>query len=856
MSFQIRPLKEFLVRPALPAAIQRLSELAVNLLWSWDHNMRAVFRRLEPTVWKASNHNPIVMLGQVPQGALERAAAEPRFLAIYRRACETHDAYLAAQPAPSRMLVAYFSMEYGMVDCMPIYSGGLGVLSGDHLKASSDAALPLVGVGLLYQKGYFQQSLGPDGWQYERTPVNDFYSLPVTPEVRPDGSELLIEVMLAGTPVFLKVWRIDVGRVKLYLLDSNIPQNAALEHREITNQLYGGDRHTRMRQEIALGIGGLRALKAVGVQPTVYHMNEGHSAFLALERIRLLMAEHQLSFDEALEASRSNNVFTTHTSVPAGIDLFDSGMMYEYFESYCRDSGIGFDDLLALGRREPHDSQEPFSMAICAFKTSSYRNAVSRLHRRVSQQMWEGLWPKLPVWEVPITSITNGVHLPTWINADLAGVYDQYLQPDWREGHADPSVWNQIAEIPAAELWEAHRRRKRRLVAFVRDRAAHSAIVRNAPAAEVKRLQEVLDPEALTIGFARRFATYKRATLLYRDIERLREILMNSRMPVQIVVAGKAHPLDVPGKNLIKEIVRFSHEAGLSQHIVFVEDYGMQVARELVQGVDIWLNTPRRGEEACGTSGMKAGLNGVLNLSILDGWFDEAAEESGGWAIGDREPYSPDLDDLHAASIYSLLESEIVPMFYEGREQGVPGEWMARVKQSLRYLSTNFNCQRMVGEYKSQLYDWAHRGFETAVENNFAGPRERVQWQREVTERWPAVNFVESGVGPEPSVLTGSPLPMRASLDLAGLKPEDVRVEAVVGKVGVDGELQDTQVLTLAPVDGPFGEHRSIFMFGRDFAPFMTGRLGYSVRVSPNHCDDPLNRPCNALLKWAGEDDR
>ncbi|MBZ5605247.1 MAG: alpha-glucan family phosphorylase, partial [Acidobacteriia bacterium] len=610
MSFQIRPLKEFLVRPALPAALQRLSEIGINLLWSWDHNVRALFRRLDPVIWKESNHNPVVMLGRVPQQTLERAAADPRFLALYRRACETLDAYLAMRPK-AQMLVAYFSMEYGLLDCMPIYSGGLGVLSGDHLKASSDAMLPLIGIGLLYQKGYLRQSLGPDGWQQERTPVNDFYSLPVTPETRADGTELLVSVTLAGTEVFLKVWRIDVGRVKLFLLDTNIPQNAP-EFREITNQLYGGDRHTRIRQEIVLGIGGLRALKEVGLQPTVYHMNEGHSAFLALERIRLFIAEQKLSFEEALEAARCNNIFTTHTSVPAGLDLFDPAMMYTYFQDYCNQVGIPFEQLLTLGRREPNDSQEPFSMAVAAIKTSSYRNAVSRLHRRVSQQMWEGLWPKLPVWEVPITSITNGVHLTSWINGDLAGIYDQYLQPDWREGHNEASVWDQIGEIPDAELWEAHRRRKRRLIAFVREHAAAIAAERNASAAEIRRLQEVLDPEALTIGFGRRFATYKRATLIFRDLDRLRKILTNTRMPVQIIVSGKAHPLDIPGKTLIREIVQYSRAEELVGRVVFVEDYGIHVARELVQGVDIWLNTPRRGEEACGTSGMKGGINGVL----------------------------------------------------------------------------------------------------------------------------------------------------------------------------------------------------------------------------------------------------
>jgi starch phosphorylase len=853
MSFQIHPLKQFMVRPALPAALQRMPEIALNLHWSWNHSLRSLFRRLDPVIWKASNHNPIVMLGRVSQATLERAAADPRYLALYRRAVETHDAYMASVSSqPSGMMIAYFSMEYGLLDCMPIYSGGLGVLSGDHLKASSDANLPLTGVGLLYQNGYFSQSIDPDGWQKERTPVNDFYSLPVSPVQRADGSEMLVNVMLQGTQVFLKVWRIDVGRVKLYLLDSNIPQNPNAEHRAITAQLYGGDLHTRMRQEIALGIGGLRALEELGIRPTVYHMNEGHSALLAVERIRRLMGDQQMSFEEALDASRTSNIFTTHTSVPAGIDIFHPGIMHEYFQDYCRDSGITFDQLLSLGRNRQGDGQEPFSMAIAAFKTSAYRNAVSRIHRHVSQLMWQNLWPKLPVWEVPITSVTNGVHLPTWINGDLAGIYDQNLQPDWREGHADPSIWDQIEEIPAAEIWEARRRRKRRLIAFVRDRAAQRATERNAPASEVRRLQEVLDPDVLTIGFARRFATYKRATLLFRDLARLKRILCNPRMPVQVLIAGKAHPLDIPGKTLIRDIVQFSQDPELAKRVVFVEDYGLQVAREMVQGVDVWLNTPRRGEEACGTSGMKAGINGTLNFSILDGWFDEAVEESGGWCIGDRDPYSVDRDDAHAAGIYAALESEIVPMFYDGREQGVPVEWMRRVKQSLKSVSAHFNCQRMVMEYATQLYEPAHLGYEGVCREGFAYSREHVRWHHGVTEQWPAVKFVDVGIGAE-TVSAGSSVPMRATLDLAGLTPSDVRVEAVVGRVGANGELEDTQVLTLAPVVPNGLQQGGVFMFVRDFAPFTTGRLGYAVRVSPNHCDDPLNRPCNALLKWAGE---
>ncbi len=848
MPFQIQPLKEFLVRPALPPAISRMNELAYNLLWSWDHTIRSLFRRLDPALWKSSGHNPVVMLGRLPQATLERAASDPRYLGLYRRACERYDLYLTPGPASEEpKLVAYFSMEYGIAECMPIYSGGLGVLSGDHLKGSSDAEIPLVAVGLLYQKGYLQQSLNPDGWQQERNPVNDFYTLPVKPVVGPNGGDVIVEVMLPGGKLYIKVWYIAVGRVKLYLLDTNIPENDRIEHREITDQLYGGDIHNRMRQEIVLGIGGLRALEAVNLNPTAYHMNEGHSAFLAIERMRLLIQTQGLNFEEAFDACRTNNVFTTHTSVPAGIDLFDSGMMHDYFSEYCREAGIPFDQFMSLGRKDAFDQQERFSMAILAIKASAFRNAVSCLHRLVSQEMWSGLWPKLPVWEVPITSVTNGVHLPTWLNGDQAQLYDQYLQPDWREGYPDPKIWDLVQDIPSRELWEAHRKRKRNLISYVREHVVASAVNRKASAAEQRRLADVLDPDAFTIGFARRFATYKRATLLFRDVARLKKILTNSDRPVQIVIAGKAHPKDQPGKMFIREIVQLSRDPEISQHIVFLEDYGIQVARELVQGVDLWLNNPQRGEEACGTSGMKAGINGVLNLSILDGWFDEAYEISGGWAIGDREEYSEDQDEIHARAIYSILENEIVPMFYDTRgEEGVPEDWLRRMKQSLMYLSPQFNSQRMVGEYMSQLYEPAHLGFVEISQRGFAPAREKALWNKQVYGAWDRVNFVELGPGPDATVLSGRPIPMRAVVDLAGLGPKDVRVEAVIGRVGVNGQLEETQVMTLVA-----GEQQgSAYVFSRDFVPHQTGRLGYSLRVSPNHYDDPLTRPCHSLLKW------
>jgi starch phosphorylase len=663
--------------------------------------------------------------------------------------------------------------------------------------------------------------------------------------VRHDGSELIVSVALAGMEVFLKVWKIDVGRVQLYLLDSNIPQNESDSVRDITDQLYGGDAHTRIRQEVVLGIGGLRALKAVGANPTVFHMNEGHSAFMAVERIRMLMVEHGLTFDEAWYASRSNNVFTTHTSVPAGIDIFDAVTIREYFEPYCRDAGIPIDSFLSLGRWTGSRS-DSFSMAVCAMQTSSYRNAVSRLHRRVSQEMWEGLWPNLPVWEVPIASITNGVHLTGWLNGDLSGLYDQYFPPDWRETPLEPHMWEHVHEIPSAELWEAHRKRKRRLITFIRERAVHAAMARNAPANEVQRAGEVLDPEAFTIGFARRFATYKRATLVFRDLDRLKAIVTNLKMPVQIVIAGKAHPQDIPGKTLIREIVQFSREPELAGRVVFLEDYGIDVAEEMVQGVDLWLNTPRRGEEACGTSGMKAGVNGVLSLSILDGWFDEAAELSGGWAIGTRAPYSPDRDEAHAASIYSMLENEVVPLYYEDREQGIPVKWMRRVKQCLSYVSAHFNCQRMVSEYRSELYEPGHAAYEALARDGFHAAKAYAGWSKQLAEHWPNVEFVDATAGGESTVLAGSSLPLRARLNLAGLTADDVRVEAVVGRIGPHGDLDETQVIALHPIE----QQGSIVLFGKDFAPLTTGRLGFAARISPNHFQDPLNRPCNSPIKW------
>src|SRR5262245_29960987 len=451
MPFHIQPLREFLVRPSLPGSLSRLTELAYNILWSWEPIIRSVFRRLDPTLWRDSGYNPVLMLGRVSQANLERAATDPRFMALYRAACDAYDARTRKEPSTDGKLIAYFSAEYGLTECLPVYSGGLGILSGDHLKSCSDQNYPLIGLGLLYQQGYFRQMLNPDGWQQERYPTNDFYTLPLTPVKDTEGRDLKVTVKLPTGNVYIQVWKVEVGRINLYLLDTNIPENVLPQDRDITDSLYGGDIDTRIRQEIVLGIGGMRALKAMGLKPTVFHMNEGHSAFLALEQIRLFMRDDGLKFDEALEAARASNVFTTHTPVPAGIDLFDPGLMYHYFSEFCSEIGIDFQQLMALGRRNVFDRDERFSMAVLALNTSSFRNAVSRLHRHVSQEMFHDLWPQLPLWEVPITSITNGVHLPSWLNDELASLYDQYLEPDWRQRFNEPGIWEQVNEIPDEE---------------------------------------------------------------------------------------------------------------------------------------------------------------------------------------------------------------------------------------------------------------------------------------------------------------------------------------------------------------------------------------------------------------------
>ncbi len=891
----------FTVIPSLPASLERLRELAYNLRWAWNHDTIELFRRLDRdpsmgsghSLWETTGHNPVRMLGAIDQAQLEAAAADEGFLAHLERVSRDFDAYLAGESTWFRRihgraedpLIAYFSAEFGLTECLSIFAGGLGVLAGDHLKSASDLGLPLVGVGLLYQQGYFRQYLNAAGWQQEAYEDNDFHNLPLTLERGLDGVPLTVEVPYPGRQVVAQVWRVQVGRVPLYLLDTNVPANNPVD-RDITDQLYSGDLEMRIRQEIMLGIGGYRALEALGLEPTAYHMNEGHSAFLALERVRQIMETHGLSFAEAREAASASLVFTTHTPVAAGHDYFPPDLMDRYFRHYARSLGLSHREFLGLGRRNPANKRERFCMTILALRLATHSNGVSRLHGQVSRRMWLGIWPGVPEDEIPIVHVTNGVHFRSWISLEMNQLYDRYLGPRWQEEPADQTVWQRAEHIAAEELWRTHERRRERMVAFVRRRLRGQLERRGAPQAEIEAAEEVLDPEALTIGFARRFAMYKRATLLLRDPERLERILNDRQRPVQIIFAGKAHPRDDAGKELIRQIVQLSRREGFGRRLVFIEDHDMAVARYLVQGADVWLNTPLRPREASGTSGMKAAANGVLNLSILDGWWDEAWDfgfrnadfglkdvhrpnpqftihnpQSFGWAIGRGEPYDDRdyQDQVEAEALYGLLERDVVPTFYDRGADGLPRHWIARMKASIGALCHFFNTHRMVREYTERFYLPAAARYRQLTADGMSRARALAAWKTRVQENWSQVRIemavlsVAEGVdtGPLTELKVGSAVQAQARILLGSLAPDDVTVELYLGRVDADGEIVEAEATPMHPVGQ--GED-GIFLFEASAVPCRkSGLHGYTVRVLPHH-PDLTTAFVPGLIVWAGSD--
>jgi starch phosphorylase len=703
----------------MPRELARLRELALNLRWTWNQPASNLFARLDPELWESTNHNPVLLLATVDRAKLTAAAQDRTYLADLDLALQDLEAYMSDEDTWFRRehgeerdtLIAYFSAEYGLTEALPIYSGGLGVLAGDHLKSASDLGVPLVGVGLLYQQGYFRQYLDEAGWQRESYDTNDFERLPLTLERGADGEPLLVEAPFPGRSVYAQIWRAQVGRVPLYMLDTNVPQNSRPEDRDITDQLYGGDIETRIRQEIVLGIGGYRALELLGLRPSVYHMNEGHNAFLALERVRRLMETRGISFAEAGRLVRASSVFTTHTPVAAGHDYFPPELMDRYLGEYPEQLGIPRAEFLALGRQDPYNDKEYFCQTILALKMSEHSNGVSKLHGAVSRQMWSELYPGRTVDEVPIGYITNGVHMPSFVAPEVERLCERYAGPGWRQ-EGKETLRERFERMPPGELWEVRERQRRELVRYARERLQAQWRRRGLPESHVGSAADALNPEVLTIGFARRFATYKRATLLLRDPDRLARILEHPARPVQVVFAGKAHPRDEGGKELIRRIAELSTREPFRGRLVFLEDYNIGVARRLVQGADVWLNNPQRPMEASGTSGMKAGSNGGLNVSTLDGWWDEAWAESGnlpdppGWAIGHGETYEDkeQQDRVEAEALYDLLEGELAPMFYDRDADGLPRRWIARAKTAIRTISPVYNTDRMLREYTERLY--------------------------------------------------------------------------------------------------------------------------------------------------------
>jgi starch phosphorylase len=697
----------------LPKRISRLGEFAYNLWWVWNPEVQRVFSWIQPTLWERVNHNPVLFLKKVSPERLQAATQQEEYLQHYDQAMMAFDRYMAAKQTWSATecselnqgLVAYFSFEFGLHESVPVYAGGLGVLSGDHLKEASDLGLPLVGVGFIYQQGYFTQTITEDGWQETRNYFLNFEEMPIIPLLDADNKPVKVSVMLVDHQVSARLWKMQVGRISLYLLDSNLEENTPGD-RQLTARLYSNDLEVRISQEILLGIGGVRALRRLGYEPNVWHMNEGHSAFLGLERVREMIEQRGLKFAEAAKEVRTSNVFTTHTPVPAGNDQFPIWLVEKFFSHYWTELGLTRDEFIGLARHaQPWG--ETFSMPVLALRLSEHANGVSKLHGKVSRKMWNFLWPELEEDKVPISHITNGVHNGSWLARRTRVLFDEYLGADWMEHLDDTAMWEKVLDIPDEELWAARRHLKRKLVMFANRRVRRQWLSTTVHPVQVVAGGAMLEPYSLTIGFARRFATYKRGYLIFRDFDRLLRIINDENRPVQILFAGKAHPADEPGKMLIQQVYRAVKDAKTGGRLVFLDDYDMNVARYLVQGVDVWLNTPRRPNEASGTSGMKAAMNGVLNFSILDGWWYEGYNGHNGWAIGDGTEYADhnQQDDADAASLYDVLENQIIPLYYNGR----PGDsmshgWMEMVKESIRTLSPQFSMTRMVKEYALDFY--------------------------------------------------------------------------------------------------------------------------------------------------------
>lgn len=837
------------VNPRLPKRLARLDEVSHDLWYSWDRSTRQLFARLDADLWNRVGHSPKVLLKRIDERRLTEAAADPGFLSSYQRMLSAYDTYLGDSGANKLSavlgesdLVGYFCAEFGFHESLPIYSGGLGILAGDHCKAASDLRLPFVGVGLLYRQGYFQQKIDAEGKQQAIYQDSDFDDLPVTPVRDASGAEMFVDIALPGRTLHVKLWNARVGHVRLILLDTDIAANAERD-RGITYRLYGGDRETRILQEIVLGIGGARALAALGLRPTVWHMNEGHAAFLVLERIREQM-KTGMAFAAAIEAVAANTVFTTHTAVEAGHDRFSESLFRTYFDAYAQELGLDRDTLIGLGRGEGGGD---FDMTALAVRGSRFQNGVSKIHGEVSARMLRELWPQVPPEENPITHVTNAVHVPTFLSPDWSQDFERFLGFDWLERIADPAVFRRVDELPDHIVWSRHQFLKSQMLHIVRHRISEQHNRNRGSEAHLDRMLRFADPanpNVLTIGFGRRFATYKRATLLFDDQEWLQQIVSDPERPVLFIFAGKAHPADQPGQKLIQDLALLSRDPKFEGRLLLVEGYDLRLARRLVSGVDVWLNNPVYPLEASGTSGMKAGINGVINLSVLDGWWDEGYTGDNGWAI---KPASDTLDDKarnreEARTLYEILQDQVLPQYYARGEMGYSPGWIKRMKRSIGTILPRFNANRMVGDYLAQFYGPAARQGRRFAREDYRGAREVAAWKSRIVAAWPEVRIRRIDA-PAAHALFGERVRIEVAVFLNGIEPSDVRVELRLD----DG--------ASAPgARGRFFVHANTLESGEqryvlDFTPESCGRFDYRVRVFPYH-DLLTHRLETGLMRW------
>ncbi|MGM0370676.1 MAG: alpha-glucan family phosphorylase [Bacillota bacterium] len=838
------------VYPELPEEIAGLDKLSNNLWWSWNYEAEDLFKYINAELWEKEK-NPIKFLSNVSHKRLLEVVEDEQFMEDYHRVMEQFESYIDAEdtwynqnfsPLQDEEVIAYFSAEFGFHESLPIYSGGLGVLAGDHCKSASDLGLPFIGIGLFYEHGYFKQKINDQGWQKALYPELDIDDLPLEAVTDEQGNDIKVEVKLANRKVKVKVWQVAVGRITVYLLDTDLPENSE-QDKQLTSRLYGGGDETRIAQEIVLGVGGTRILYELGYNPAVWHMNEGHSVYLGLERIKDLREEFDLDFQQALETVAASNVFTTHTPVPAGNETFPLDLKERYFSDYWQKVGLTKEEFMELGYIDDQDSDE-FCLTILALRLARFSNGVSKLHGEVASKMWEDIWPGVPTAENQIDHITNGIHTLTWLAPEWEQILDDYLIDDWRNNIEDQQMWEAVADIPDDKFWEIHKELKKQLIDHVRSRDLKR---RKRYSNSQFENEELLDEETLTIGFARRFATYKRANLIFRDLERLEKICNRAGKEVQLVFAGKAHPADVPGQELIKEIHDISQRKAFKDKVIILEDYDMDLARYLVHGVDVWLNTPRRPLEASGTSGEKVSANGGLNFSILDGWWVEGYNGKNGWAIGYEADYEDRYkqDQIDSESLYQILENEIVPLYYDhDNRAGIPVEWVKRMKNAMISTAPVYSTDRMVQDYTEKLYMPAYERGKEIEKDQFQKAKELANWKDKVRSNWQQVKISSQSKGDQGDFVVNENLNLTAKVDLADLNPEDVKVELYLI---AEGNLMPE--IEIIPMEFEENIRANVYSYSVSFELEESGDYEYTFRVVPNDQDLSTKHELG-LIEW------